>query len=345
MKRYTRFLLTAIASVSMHAGAEQSESVVSPTGGYNSWPMIQAVGGKLVCAYSRGLAHTIGHGERGVYVRVSSDCGQTWGGEKCLVNNPAEGEVAIGKGLDSKGAMLLWVRCCGKKWHHDLYRTADGEMFEKISSPALSPMPMQITDVFHVPGVGLMALWFAGDYKPGPHSSWGVLTSKDDGITWTQRTVEKDLEKTDWPTEPSAVYLGCGRILVVARSEAGGRQFQIVSTDNGATWRRTGTNITDVSASTPSLLFDPATGIVSNYYYQRGARKLKCRVAKAADVFDNPLKWPDPKTLAEGREERAIDAGNVNATEMGGRHFIAYYTGTPSDTDVKVLATTVVIHK
>jgi len=327
----------------MRAGAELSESVVSPHGGYNSWPMIQAVGGKLVCAYSRGLAHTIGDGERGVYVRVSSDGGLTWGGEKLLVNDPAEGEVTIGKGLDSKGAMLLWVRCCGKKWHHDLYRTVDGETFEKISSPALSPMPMQITDVFSVPGVGLMSLWFAGNYKPGPHGSWGVLTSKDDGATWTQRTVEKDQEKTEWPTEPSAVYLGNGRILVVARSEVGGSgcQFQIVSTDSGATWRRTKTNITDVFASTPSLLLDSATGLVSNYYYQRGARKLKCRVARADDVFENPLGWPDPKTLAEGREEQVWDAGNVNATSLGGRHFAAYYTGTPSDTDVKVIATAI----
>ena len=320
-------------------------SVVQDVPGYNSWPMIQAVGGKLVCAYSRGLAHTIGHGERGVYVRASSDGGLTWGGEKLLVNNPAEGEVAIGKGLDSKGAMLLWVRCCGKKWHHDLYRTADGETFEKIASPSLKPMPMQITDVFHVPGVGLMSLWFAGDYKPGPHSSWGVLTSKDDGTTWTQRTVEKELEKTDWPTEPSGVYLGNGRILVVTRSEAGGRQFQIVSTDNGATWRRTKTNITDVSASTPSLLFDPATGLVSNYYYQRGARKLKCRVARADDVFENPLGWPAPKALDEGREERAMDAGNANATSLRGRHFVAYYTGTPSDTKVKVVAVKTVVCK
>ena len=39
--------------------------------GYNSWPMIQAVGGKLVCAYSRGSAHTIGEGARGVLARMS----------------------------------------------------------------------------------------------------------------------------------------------------------------------------------------------------------------------------------------------------------------------------------
>ena len=57
--------------------------VVSDTPGYNSWPMIQAMGGKLVCSYSRDNAlpkdgHTIDPGSRDSYVRVSSDGGRTW---------------------------------------------------------------------------------------------------------------------------------------------------------------------------------------------------------------------------------------------------------------------------
>ena len=34
-------------------------SVVQDAPGYNSWPMVEAVGGKIVCAYSKGSAHTI----------------------------------------------------------------------------------------------------------------------------------------------------------------------------------------------------------------------------------------------------------------------------------------------
>ena len=40
--------------------------VVQNPPGYNSWPMIQAVGSRLVCVYSRGSAHTIDEGVRGV---------------------------------------------------------------------------------------------------------------------------------------------------------------------------------------------------------------------------------------------------------------------------------------
>lgn len=311
---------------------------VTPCVGYNAWPMIQMVYGKLVCAYSRGSAHTIDEGRRGVFARTSSDGGVTWSDETCVVNAPEVGEVTIGKGLDGNGAMLLWVRNWGKTRRHDLYRTSDGVVFERISSPDLDPMPIQITDVFEVPGTGLMSLWFAGDYRKGDGNSWGTLTSKDNGRTWTQRTVERGLPKTEWPTEQSAVYLGGGRILAVARTERGGKcQFQLTSADFGRTWKRERTNIRDIIESTPSLIFDPATGLVSNYYYQRGARNLKRRVAVADEVFGNPAAWPEPEILAGGMEERDYDAGNVNATSSGAVHYLAFYTGSTSNTEVRVV--------
>ena len=334
-----RDIIVGAAALAVALAAEARPVSVTPCVGYNAWPMIQAVGGRLVCAYSRGTAHSIGEGRRGVFARTSSDGGRTWTAETCVVNDPDVGEVATGKGVDGGGSMLLWVRNWGRTRRHDLYRTADGVSFERISSPALDPVPIQITDVFAVPGVGLMSLWFAGDYRSGSGNSWGTLTSADDGRTWTQRTVESGLEKSDWPTEPSAVYLGDGRILAVARTERGGRcQFQLESSDGGRTWKRSKTNICDVLESTPSLLYDPATGIVANTYYQRGARKLKRRTARASDVFGSPESWSAPETLAEGMEERDYDAGNVNAVASGNMHFLAFYTGDQTNTEVRVLS-------
>ena len=317
--------------------AEVCVSVVQDVPGYNSWPMVATVGGKIVCAYSRGAGHTIGEGARGVFARVSSDGGATWGDEICVANDPSVGEVTIGKGWDEDGAMLLWVRRWGGKKGHDLYRSTDGVRFEKISSPDFSPMPMQVTDVFHVPGVGLVSLWFAGNYanKESGHS-WGTLTSADNGRTWKQRTVEENLSKEDWPTEQSAVHLGGGRILAIARTETGKAQFQLTSADGGKTWRRVRTNIKDVLISTPSLVFDPAVGLVFNYYYQRGAKKLKRRIADADFAFCNPEAWPVPEVLAEGNEARHYDAGNVNAAVSGGRHVLATYTGSPKNASVFV---------
>lgn len=336
-------MLSAVLALTAFCGNPQMIPVgdakvylVQPTPAYNSWPMIQSVGDKVVCAYSRGSAHTINEGKRGVYARTSSDGGKTWGGEVLVTNDPSIGEVTIGKGLDEKRRMLLWVRRWGARKGHDLYRTADGSSFEKISSPSFSPMPMQVTDVFHVPGKGLVSLWFAGDYRnTADGHSWGTLTSADNGRTWVQRAVEKNLPKSEWPTEQCAVHLGAGRILAISRSEGGtGHQFQLTSTDGGVTWKRQKTNISDVRESTPSLFFDSKTGQVFNYYYQRGARKLKRRIVSADFIFTRPMMWPEPETLAIGAEKRAYDAGNVNGTVHGASHLLALYTGSTTDTAV-----------
>ncbi len=314
--------------------------VVQNVSGYNSWPMLQAIGEKLVCVYSRGTAHSIGDDARAVYARTSADNGKTWTAETVVADTPRYGEVAVGKGLDSTGAMLLWVRRIGPDWNHDLYRTTDGVAFARVATPQLAVAPMQITDIFAVPKVGLMALWFAGRYEEGPTNSWGTLTSSDNGATWTQTTIESGLTKPQWPTEPSAVYLGNGRILAVARTEQGGTstarsQFQMVSTDYGATWTRKQTNIGDVTASTPSLILDAETGLLSNYYYQRGRGILRRRVVDPDRVFDNPLSWPASEAVATG-SQITFDAGNVNATATRGTHCLAFYSGEAPDTAILV---------
>ena len=310
-------------------------SVVQTPNAYNSWPMVQAIGDRrLVCAYSRGSRHTVNEPARGVFARVSDDEGASWSNEVCVCNSPEWGEVTVGKGLDASGAMLLWVRRQDARgWlggtFHDLYRTRDGLTYEKISSPKLDPEPIQITDVFALPEGRMMCLWFAGDYSNSyTNDCWGVLESADNGATWRQRTVESGLRRGNWPTEPSAVHLGGGRILCIARCEGAGYQFQITSADGGKTWTRRKTNISDVLSSTPSLILDASTGLLCNYYYQRQARLLKRRVADAAFIFDHPEAWPDPEVLAKGNEFQYWDAGNANATFLRDHHFVATYTGT-----------------
>lgn len=310
--------------------------VVQDVSGYNSWPMIQAIGETLVCTYSRGAGHTIGEDARAVYARTSKDGGATWTPETTVADTPDYGEVTVGKGLDEDGAMLLWVRRIGKEWNHDLYRTTDGVTFTLLASPKLEVAPMQITDVLHVPGVGMMCLWFAGNYGDQPVHSWGLMTSTDKGATWTQKTIESGLMKEDWPTEPSAVFLGDGRLLAVGRTEAGGKtQFQMISTDLGATWKRSRTNIGDVMASTPSLILDPKTGLISNYYYERGRGLLRRRVVDPEVVFDDPTAWPESEILTTG-STLPWDSGNANATVIGDRHFISFYSGKAPDTSVMV---------
>ena len=316
--------------------------LVEDVKGYNSWPMMQAIGDKLVCVYSRGSGHTIGEDARVTYARTSSDRGRTWTPETVVANTPGFGEVPVGKGLDAQGAALFWVRRVGKEWLQDLYRTTDGVNFKLVTTPKLSPSPVQITDIFTVPKVGLMCLWFSGSYADGNDHSWGTLTSTDDGLTWKQTTVEAGLTKAQWPTEPSAAYLGDGKILAIGRCEVWGggttarSQHQLTSTDYGVTWKKAQTNIGEVMGSTPSLVLDAKTGLVSNYYYQRGKGGiLRRRVVDPAAVFDHPLSWPTSEAIAVGSED-PTEAGNINATFIQDTHFLAFYSGHSPNTSVYV---------
>jgi hypothetical protein len=150
--------------------------VVQDVSGYNSWPMIQAIGEKLVCTYRRGTAHTIGEDARAVYARTSVDRGKTWTAETTVANTPGYGEVTVGKGLDSTGAMLLWVRRIGKSWNHDLYRTITGRQVgthtnPKVAAPGLDESPD-----------GSPALLFQGGRLPASATS-----GKDDQVELGQR--------------------------------------------------------------------------------------------------------------------------------------------------------------
>ena len=328
---------------------ENQTFMVQNIPGYNSWPMIRNINNRLVCAYSKGKEHRIEEDCRGVYARVSDDGGKSWQNEVKVSDTSGFGEVTVGKGVDNDGNMLLWVRRC-KAWefpftlYHDLFRTSDGVTWEKVVTPELSPQPMQVTDIFHIPETKeLMALWFAGDYRGGNNNSWGILVSKDNGRNWEQRVIEDKLPKNMWPTEQSAVYLGNGKILAIARRESVKDeapelkvQFQLQSTDYGRSWSKKLTNLGDIRESTPSLIMTDS-GKICNYYYQRGTGQLKRRVTTVENIWDDPTAWPEPEVLTTASTD-GCNAGNVNAVSAGGKHFISFYSGDKKDTAVLVFS-------
>ncbi len=314
---------------------------ITETGsGYNSWSFLGVVGKRVVCTYSRGRVHTTNENGRGTYVRCSDDGGETWRPERAVMYSPEFAGVAEGMGNDLDGKVLLWIRYWRKgKVEHKLLRSADGEKYEFVGTMKMDPVPTQVMDVVRLQGNKLMSLWFAGDYRGGKGNSWGTLISADNGKTWTQRVVEKGLAQEDWPTEQSAVTLGGGRILVIGRREWGGKnrvQFQMESDDNGATWRKMRTNIDNIAESTPALIYDRETGVVSNYYYQRGAGILWRRRAKLADVWGNATNWGPCEEVARA-STNSYHAGNVKAVACGGKHFLTIYSGDSKITDILIV--------
>ena len=119
--------------------------------GYNCWPMIQSLGNRLVCVYTVGKFHDTSEKGRGAYARYSDDGAKSWSERILIDESPEYGTSSIGKGMDSDGNALFWIRRMNANPRMALYRTSDGKTFELISTPSLNPNPMQITDIFHTP--------------------------------------------------------------------------------------------------------------------------------------------------------------------------------------------------
>jgi len=300
---------------------------------YNAWPFISTVGNKLVCVYSKGLNHEDGT-TPDIYVKTSVD-GKRWSPEKLIISTSKVRDTITGKGTDINGSMLMWLRKGppGKTATHHLYRTDNGETFELISSPTFAVIPTHIGDIFHVANVGLLAF-----YNDAATYSWGVVKSLDNGVTWTQLSIEESLPKESCPTEISGAYIGNGKIIAVGRKEYSATgdpyaQFQIQSSDYGATWTKTHTNISDIALSTPSIVYNSLNDLLSLYYFHRGVGALRLRTVKASEIWDNPLSWPTSKVVAYG-STNTQDTGNVNAVAFGDKHIAAFYSGDATNTAI-----------
>lgn len=323
--------------------------VVDDSEAYNAWPAIRALKGGLLVVYSHTAGHVFTAGKVGCsYARISRDGARTWSDPAAFeFDEPAaDAWGPCGAAAVKAGDALFWHRYWkgAVRWQ-TLVRTDDGRRFEAVAKPKFDPMPVQMMDPVDVPGLGLVSLWFSGDYGRQDGHSWGLAVSTDAGRTWRQQVVEDGLRKADWPTEPSLVWLGGRRLLALARCEQRcegnpvRRLFSMTSDDLGRTWKRQLTNIGDVLESTPSVLYDRASDVLTLYYFHRGPGLLKMRTALAAEAFATPTVWSEPHVVACGRLRRDWDSGNVNAVRLNGSDYLAYYAGNEKVSSVLVSVT------
>ena len=52
-------------------------------------------------------------------------------------------------------------------------------------------------------------------------------------------------------------------------------------------------------------------------------------------MFDEPFSWPRSEAVAAGSRV-TFDSGNVNATAIGDKHYLAFYSGKAPDTAILV---------
>jgi hypothetical protein len=311
---------------------------------YNAWPFINKLNDRLICFYTRAAAHEGGE-TREIYCKHSFD-GITWSKEiEVLTNVKAYGNVtAIGRNYNDE--LIFWLRNggIGANVKHELYKTKDGYTFEKISEVS-SPSDYVIeglTSIIQVPSVGLMS--FFCTYLRGTTNVWGIITSNDDGRTWTQYPIEYNLSDYDCPTEINGVYLGDGKIIAIGRREStyGGENVlhQLESNDYGKTWTRANTNIDDILSSTSTVMYDDVTRVISEFYVNRATNTLKLRECDIDDVWNNPKGWPDSTDIHTLKPFKGYgdnhDGGQVNGVVFDGVRVVAEYAGVAGKTAIYV---------
>ena len=325
----------AIGIISVEVTPIKSITIQEPNQ-YSAWPFIVSINGKLVCVYARSKSHT-DNTTTDVFKKTSTDGGKTWSREYKIVDTVNVRDTATGKGYDSDGNALFWIRKgapSSQTETHHLYRTSDGDTFTLISSPVFAEVPAHIGDIFEVPTLGLVAFY----NTLSATRSWGIVFSSDNGATWEQRQIETGLSFAECPVEISGVYLGDGKILAIGRKEEASTdgtyaQFQIQSSDFGLNWTKEHTNITDIRSSTASLIYDKRNNLLSQYYFHRGVGVLRLRKAEPNDVWNNPLNWADSEEIAYA-STNPQDAGNVNAVPYGDKHIAVYYSGDDVNTGI-----------
>lgn len=302
---------------------------VSTDDGYNAFPFIGVVKDKLVCVYSVGKNHT-DNTSVDIFAKTSPN-GVIWSKAKKIISTENVRDTITGLGHDSLGIICFWNRKgtpVNADCSFDLYKTSDGIVFTKKSSPVFDIKPSHIGDALHIPTLGVIS--FYNTYR-ATRNSYGYVLTKDGGETWSQIEIASPTTQSDTPTEIYGVYIGDGKIIALGRSEDSAAMFQIQSNDYGKTWETKKTNITDVYLSTPTLIYGD-DGYITVYYYNRADGKLKKRRAIASTVFENPSSWGEPSNIASGAVGQ--DAGNANSVKFNGNNIIAYYSGTDTETSV-----------
>lgn len=301
---------------------------------YNCWPRIGRVADKVVNVYVKALEHDDPHnGVGAIYASYSTD-GTRWTPCRKVIDTPDMRDGVTGCGNDADGNLIFIIRVgyfSNADTYYEIYRTADGIRFNKISTIPNTESLGHCGDIINIPTRGLMA--FFGTY--GDTGSWGYIVSEDNGASWNRVVVESEAREYR-PMEMSAAYLGDGKILVVGRYEGNGpaTMWQMESSDYGHTWTRSRTNI-EQYGNTPNIIFDAESGKISLYIYNRSTGDLEYREIASDKIWNNPTGWPSATILTS--KNTGYDAGNVSACAFDDRQIVTFYAGDSVNTGIYCL--------
>lgn len=308
-------------------------ATVAPADAYNSWPMIFSTGNqRLLCVYASGTQHSFIDPTRKLLSRTSDDGGVTWSAPSTLLNTSGD-DSATGRGRDGSGNLLLWTRT---SYVFSLRRSTDGgATWALVSTPSWTSVPTHIGDIVILDDGTLLAFWDSGSrgWASNNDNAWGIITSSDEGATWSQTTIESALGVDEAPVEISGVVFSGSGVLALGRCDSGANTsnsglFRIKLMPNGSFINKRRTNIFDQFKSTPSLILDD--GVVHAYWYRRMWGDVRHRAIPVNRLWADwgSRLWPESDIVAGGYGKIDADAGNANAVKTpDGKHYVAFYAG------------------
>lgn len=250
----------------------------------------------------------------GVYKRISSDGGITWGATT-LVYKSSYDDRNIAGGITDDGRLVIFFRRANVPNSESIDR---GFIYSTDNTYNNYSTYQIITPTKPTGGApfGRMIKNGDGKYLMAIYSSgWCEIFESTNGTSWTNKVLAWDYTSGEiiTTTEPSIEYVGDNKLIAIVRTEDISKTYlQLTSSNNGSTWTKLGyTNHNNGNWSvSPLIYYDPIKQVVISMASERKATsmttdKLRIYSNTVASIFSNPtgyvLKKEYLRPLADSR--------------------------------------------
>jgi len=304
-------------------------SITSTT--YQAFPlMLRSNYGKVLLFYRDGADHAASKGV--VKMRISEDGGGNFGGETIIATDAIYDCRNVSGGVTPTGRIVLFYMrynfTASTSFDQGfIYSDDDGSTwsnYQTIPSGThtfFSPYGEMIS----IGNSKLMVCWY-GESQATPTYSTYVITSSDNGLTWSSAIAVLTSTSLRYG-ESSYAYLDGGIIVGHVRNSNGSPLYQVISTNNGATWTNQGVTTVDTAAQVSPMLttfIDPNNQkYIASFYANRGDNKLKVAIAEYATAVAGVSGWA--RTDIDSHTWTDFGYPTVVKSRENNKFLIAYY--------------------
>jgi len=310
--------------------AQNAPTSLSSTS-YESFPlMVRGQSNKIFLFYRQGADHATSKGV--IRMRTSNDGGGTWSSDGIIASDTIYDCRNVSGGVTPTGRIVLFYMrynfTASTSFDQGfIYSDDDGSTwsnYQTIPSGThtfFSPYGEMIS----IGNNKLMLCWY-GETPATPTYSTYIITSSDNGLTWSSAIAVLTSTSLRYG-ESSYAYLDGGIIVGHVRNSTGSPLYQVISTNNGATWTNQGVTTVDTAAQVSPMLatfIDPNNQkYIASFYANRGDNKLKVSIAEYATAVAGVSGWT--RTDIDSHTWTDFGYPTVVKSRENNKFLIAYY--------------------